>query len=385
MTSGARAKAQRRQSAPEQPSRARRSWLRPTIALVALVAAAGVSTGFVLLTGDAEGGGSGGAKAPEVGPPPTAPAAHYRVVYQVVDTAGPQPATSTDVVEVRQPFESRLEHREGAPPGDEVLSSTVVNARFQFNSSRGEERFATGRIPGPLPQTVSVEALDAAVDAGVAERLGAPSPGLSEPCVGYAYRRAGEILDKADAQDRVEACVTADGIVLREAITLGGRTVRVAEAVEVDRNPSFSAETFLSQRDPSKEPDARLLETEQVVAEGENENSRVDMAAPKGFEIARQVTVNRQLGATSPQVVLFIRGFNRGSELVVTEELLTDTPRAPWAEDEGQPVELGEKRTGRVIHRSGHIEVRVTAGGKFVKVSSARPALALAVARTIQI
>jgi hypothetical protein len=343
-----------------------------------LVVVAGATTAFALLSGD------DAPESPEVDPPATAPAAGYRVVYRVEDTAGPTAAISTDVVAVRQPFESRLEHREGAPPGGTVISSTVVNQRFQFNSSRGEERFATGRIPGPLPQTYSVEALEAAVAAGVAERLG-PGSQLSEPCIRYGYRRAGnEALAKGNDQERVEVCVALDGVPLREQIVLGGRTVRVAEAVEADRKPAFSAETFLSERDPTKEPDARLLETEQVVAEGKSDASQVEVTAPKGFEVARQVTVSRQLGATSAPVALFVRGFTRDNELVVTEELLTPSAQAPWSQDEGQSVDLGEKLTGRVVHHSGYTEVRVAARGRFVKVSSARPALALAVARTIR-
>jgi hypothetical protein len=380
MTSGARAKAQRRQDAPP-PARRRPNWLRPTVLVAVLVVAGGATTAFALL------GGDDAPSAPGVEPPATAPAAHYRVVYRVEDTAGPEPATSTDVVVVRQPFESRLEHRAGPPPGGEVVSSTVVNERFQFNSSRGEERFATGRIPRPLPQTVSVESLEAAVAAGVAERLDRdPSLRLSEPCVRYAYRRAGsdEPLAKGDDQERVEICVTGDGVLMREEIVLGGRTVRVLEAVEVDRDPPISAETFLSQRDPTKEPDARLLETEQVVAEGKSDASRVQLVAPKGFEAARQVTVNRQLGATSAPVALFVRGFTRGGELVVTEELLTPSAQSPWSPDEGRSVDLGENRTGRVVDHTGYTEVRVVAEGKFVKVTSARPALALAVARTIR-
>ncbi|MGH8973313.1 MAG: hypothetical protein ACRD0C_08925 [Acidimicrobiia bacterium] len=381
MTRGAKAKAQRQQGrAPAPVARRGSKMLVPGAALIVVL---GGATAFALLSGDGDDGGGAAPEAPVVAPPATAPAARYQVVYRVEDTAGPAPAISTDVVAVRQPFESRLEHRQGAPPGGEVLSSTVVNQRFQFNSSRGEERFATGRIPGALPQTVSVEALEAAVEAGVAERLG---PGNhSEPCTRYAYRRAGnEPLAKGDTQEKVEACITADGILVREEIVLGGRTVRVAEATDVDRDPPFTAETFLSERDPTKEPDARLLETEQVVAEGRSDASRIQLAAPEGFEVARQVTVNRQLGPNSPPVSLFVRAFTRRAELVVTEELLTPSAQSPWAADEGRPVELGANRRGRVVDRSGSTEVRVTAGGKFVKVVSPRPALALAVARTIQ-
>lgn len=356
--------------------------------LIGLVlVAVAVPTGWALLSGDGDGDGNGNGSelpsAPTVDPRAMLPAESFRVVYRLDDTAGAEPQTQTDVLAVRRPFEARLEHRQGPPPGGEVVSSTVINRRFQFYTSRGEERFATGRIPGSLPQVFSVEALEAAVAAGVAERLEGKTVG-GEPCVRYRYRRAGgEPLTRATDQERVEVCITGDGILLREVVVIEGRQVRVSEAVEVDRSPAFGAETFLTERNPSEEPGARLLETEQVVAEGSSDTSRVALAVPQGFEVARQVTVQRQLGPGSPPVALLVQAATRGVELVVTEELLTPSANAPWSGEEGAPVDLGEGRTGRVVYYGSSAEVRVTAGGRYVTVSSPRPELALAVARTV--
>lgn len=349
-----------------------------------VVVAVGVPTGWALLAdGDGNGNGLEVPPAPTVDPPAVMPAVSFRVVYRIDDTAGSEPQTQTDVLAVRRPFEARLEHREGRPPGGEVVSSTVINQRFQFYTSRGEERFATGRIPGSLPQVFSVEALEEAAAAGMAERLGEASVS-GEECVRYRYRQAGaEPLARANDQERVEACVTEDGILVQEVVVIDGRQVRVSEAVEVDRRPAFGAETFLTERNPAEEPGARLLETEQVVAEGASDASRVALAVPEGFEVARQVTVQRQLGPGSPPVALFVQGSTRGVELVVTEELLTPSADAPWSGEDGAAVDLGEGRTGRVVYYGSSTEVRVAVGGRFVTVSSPRPELALAVARTV--
>ena len=354
------------------------------VGAVVVVVAAGVVAGLVALTGNTEGDGAGAPAGPIVDPPRVAAAASYRVAYRVDDTAGLEPLIATDVIDVRQPFDFRLEHREGAPPGGEVSSSTVLNHRFEFNFVRGAEAFVTDRVAGPLVQTFSVEALEAGVEAGTAERLGQETM-LSELCVVYRYRRSGnDPLAKGDGQERVEACVTPDGVLLREQTVVGGRRVRVAEAVEVNRNPSFSSETFLDRRNPAEETGARYLQTEQPVAEGKNDDSRISLAAPKGFTVARQATVTRQPGPGAAPVAVFVRSFTRGTELVVIEEQLSPRAAPPWGGDEGQPVELGQNRKGRVVHRPSYSEVRVTASGTFVKITSPRPALALAVARTVR-
>ena len=65
--------------------------------------------------------------------------------------------------------------------------------------------------------------------------------------------------------------MTTDGVPLREAITLRSKLVRVAEAVQVDRNPPVTPDTFQTARDPGTEGDKALLETEQQVTEGQAE------------------------------------------------------------------------------------------------------------------
>jgi len=328
--------------------------------------------------------GSGAPKPPAVAPPGAPRAEAFRVVYRVEDTAGPQPMTSTDVIQVGEPWNGLLEHRDGPPPGGAVLSATVQNERFTFNTAQGSTGFATRRIPGILSQAPSPEALAAAAGAGLVERSGDATV-AGEACTRWTYKASNEVLARGTAEEHTESCVTADGVPLREAITLQGRLVRVAEAVQVDRHPPVTAETFQSQRDPSHEGNG-LLESDQLVEEGPRSGKAiVKVTVPKGFAPARQVTVNRQAGENSPPITLYVQGFAAGADLVTTEQVTTPG-NPPWPADQGQPVDLGTKKlSGRIAYRVGWAEVRVMVDGSTaVRVSSPRPALAIAVAKTLR-
>jgi hypothetical protein len=329
-------------------------------------------------------GGSKTPSAPKVAAPAVARAAAFRVVYRVDDTAGPEPQVSTDVIQVAEPWNGLLEHRDGPPPGTTVLSATVQNQRFTFNTSQGSTGFATRRIPGALTTAPSPEVLEAAAAAGLIERSGDGTV-AGQPCTRWTYKAANQVLARGTADAHVEACVTGDGVPLREAITLRGRLVRVSEAVQVDRNPPVTPDTFQSGRDPGNEGDRALLETEQQVTEGRRTGKAiVQLAAPAGFRVSRQVTVNRQAGENSPPITLYVQAFEQGSDLVTTEQVTTPGS-PPWSADEGQVVDLGGKRTGRIVYRTGWVEVRVAVGDKSVRVTSPRPALALAVAKTLKV
>ncbi len=327
-------------------------------------------------------GGSGGAPAPEVSAPAVPSAAAFRVVYRVDDTAGPSPQVFTDVVQVARPWNGRLDHLDGPPPGGATLSSTVQNQRFTFNTAQGSTGFATRRVPGTLATAPSPEAFEAAAAAGLVDRLG-ESRVANEACTRWAFRSASRILAKPTAEEGVEACVTPDGIALREAISLRGKVVRVAEAVQVDRNPPVTAETFQTQVDPGNGAGPALLESEQLVTEGPQTGEEiVRVTAPSGFQASRQVTVNRQAGPGSPPIGLYVQGFEQGPDLFTTEQVTTPGS-PPWPATEGEVVDLGDDRRGRIVYRSSWAEVRLSVDGKAVRVSSARPALALAVAKTL--
>jgi hypothetical protein len=353
---------------------------------VAVVAAAGVAAGWSLMA-DGEGPK---VRPPVVASPAVPPPFGYRVVYRVEDT-GSDPAVSggavsTDVLQVRRPAEARLEHRDGPPPGGEVLSSTVVNERFLFSTLPGSESFSLRRVPAPLSQAPSPEALEAAVAAGVAERVVGGVTVAGELCDRYVYRDAGDVpLAPPQPGRHVETCVTPDGLTLREAVTVDGRQVRVAEAVSVDRRPPSTDSTFFSGRDPSRESTGNLRETESRVVEGRPPEKApvVGVAVPDGFRPFRDVTVNPSKSGASSPLAGFVRSWARGTELVVVEQELVPSPSSPWS-GQGQRVDLGGGRSGEVVYRASAVEVRVAIDGRWVRVSSPSPRLALAVAGTLR-
>jgi hypothetical protein len=329
-------------------------------------------------------GSGGGPKPPAVAAPAVPRALSFRVVYRVEDTAGPQQMIATDVVQVGEPWSGLLEHRDGPPPGGAVLSATIQNQRFTFNTSQGSVGFSTRRIPGALNQAPSPESLQAAAAAGLVERIGDATV-AGEPCTNWTFKASNEVLAKGTAEEHTESCITADGVPLREAITLQGKLVRVAEAVQVDRHPPVTPDTFQSQRDPSKEGNG-LLESDQLVDEGAKTGKTiVKVTPPVGFNVTRQVSVTRQAGENSAPVASYVQGFESGADLVTTEQVTTPG-NPPWSAGEGQPVDLGsEQLSGRIVYRLGWAEVRVTVGGSTsVRVSSPRPALALAVAKALR-
>ncbi|HEV7863898.1 MAG TPA: hypothetical protein VGR20_14395 [Acidimicrobiia bacterium] len=330
--------------------------------------------------------GAGLPSAPKVAAAAVPRAAAFRVVYRVEDTAGQEARISTDVIQVAEPWNGLLEHRDGPPPGGTVLSATVQNQLFTLNTAQGSSGFATRRIPGALTTAPSPEALEAAAAAGLIDQSPVEGRVAGEPCTQWTYKSPNAVLAKGTAEENVESCITGDGVPLREAITLRGRLVRVAEAVHVDRNPPVTGDTFQSSRDPGNEGEkGALLESEQQVTEGRRTGKTiVALNVPEGFKVSRQVTVNRQPGENAPPTSLYVQAFEQGTDLVTTEQVTTPGS-PPWSAEEGQVVDLGGKRTGRIVYRAGWAEVRVTVDGKSVRVSSPRPAVALAVAKTLKV
>ncbi|HVW33641.1 MAG TPA: hypothetical protein VHL53_13970, partial [Acidimicrobiia bacterium] len=288
----------------------------------------------------------------------------------------------TDVIQVAEPWDSLLEHRDGPPPGGAVLASTTQNERFVLNAAQTSTGYATRRIPGALTTAPSPEVLEAAAAGGLAEKVGETTvAGL--PCTQWTYKAPNENLALGGPDQKVEACITADGIPLREAITLQGRVVRVAEAVSVDRNPPVTPQTFGTDRDPSKDGAPGLLESDQLITEGARTGRDiVAVTAPEGFKVSRQVTVNRQAGENSAPVASYVQGFVSGGDLFATEQMLT--PGAPaWSPDEGQAVDLGAKRQGKIVFRTGWAEVRLSVGGTYCRVIAPRPSVAVTVAKAL--
>ena len=334
--------------------------------------------GIVVLSGD-------GAKTAAVADRKLAgpgPAAAFRVVYRVDDRAGPEARSQTDVVLIRRPFEARIEHREGPPPGGPLLSGSLMDARSTSSlAADGSVKLHSDRAPGPLLGSFAVSALQDGVRAGVAESAGDASV-AGEPCSRFAYRLSGtEPLAPPTERERVEVCVTADGILLSETVRLEGRVVRSAEAVEIDRSPAIPAGAFDGRRGgrSGAAGDGLLSATEVRDGPPPPDFAVASLTAPPGFRPGRQATEIRRLGPDGPPRVGYVESFVAGTEVVTVEQLLL-VPGPAWPEAEGLPVDVGPGRSGRIVYRPGWVELRTTAAGHPVRVTAPTGALALAVA-----
>jgi hypothetical protein len=273
----------------------------------------------------------------------------------------------------------RVEHRDGAPPGGAVVSGSVVNRTERVTLPEGFKAFATPLTLALEPQVFSRPALSAAVAAGVAEERGGRSV-LGQRCTTYLYRHSGsEALRPGDAQEHVESCVTPDGIMLREAVSVAGRQVRVAEATAVDRAPRFGPDEFATPGEIA----ATVSATERVT-EGRPSGAALHATAPAGLRRDRQLTDARQEG-DAPLMPFYLDSFTGGGEFAVVQQLmLRQTAISPWSADGGSRVALGDGRSGDVLYHTGFVEVQTTVGGFPVRVLASRLELALRMAGTLR-
>jgi hypothetical protein len=354
--------------------------MRRLVAAAVVVVASAVA-GIVVLSGD---GAKTAAVAGRQLPGPW-PAAAFRVVYRVDDRAGPEARSQTDVVLVRRPFEARIEHRDGPPPGGPLLSGSLMDPRSTSSlAADGSATLRSDRAPGPLLGSFALSALQDGVLAGVAESLGNGSV-AGQPCSRFAYRLSGtEPLARPTEVERVEVCVTADSILLSETVRLEGRVVRSAEAVEIDRSPAIPAGAFDGRRDQRAGVAGDGLVSATEVRDGPPppDFAVASLTAPAGFRPGRRATEIRRLGPDGPPRIAYGESFVAGAEVVTVEQLLL-VPGPAWPEAEGLPVDIGHGRSGRIVYRPGWVELRTTAAGHPIRVTAPTGTLAVAIARAL--
>lgn len=306
-----------------------------------------------------------------------------RVVYRREDTSGPQPQTTTETLHVRRPTEARLEIRNGAPPGAEVMRTTVVNREYRYELDGETVTSATRRVPGVPAQIVSATAMFDAAEAGVIERLGEGTV-AGEACGRYAYRQASAAgsgstvgrapLQPATPRDRTESCVTPDGILVRRATTTAGKPTEVLEAVEVERDPEQAGNLFLTGVVP--DPGVVTVSDDGVTITPESDAvPEIPLVAGsfEGFEAAPKMALSRVVPAGGIQIS-YLQWFSRDDEVLVVERLASARQALPWPAEEGLPVDIPGAASARLVFFPGYVELRVT--------SSAGPAPALVRADT---
>lgn len=308
----------------------------------------------------------------DAAPPPPAPGQeivpNYRVVYEVRETAGDEPLVTTEIVEVRRPFDARVETWTGGPPGGDLLSVTVTNrSHFWHFQQGGEVELGVRRQPGPAHRDASLAVLRQAAGDGMAEE-GRRASVAGLPCTRFVYHEPRPSpVEAATADDRVESCVSGDGVVLREVWTLMGRVVLTREAVQVDTDLDLPDSRFLADRepDPSRPSEvASALERAQVVREDVSPEFPVlQPQLPEGFSPDRQAMLfDAGGGGLGPRQAYF-QSFVRGMELVVVEQGRTESGTPPWSGSEGRTVDLDGFAAGRLVYFPDHVEVRAEIDG----------------------
>jgi len=365
-----------RESKPAVPPPEPRSGLR-IAGLAATVLLVGLSSLAFLLWYGAQGD----AAVPEPGPPAVAPASTFRVVYRVDDMAGPQPQVESDVITVRRPLDVRIEHWTGPQPGGTLTSGNIVDGHSDITLPDNARAYATPLTVAFTAEVYSADALAAAADAGKAEVLGEEAV-LGQSCTRYSYRHSGtEALAKGNGQDHVVSCVTRDGIMLREAVTVSGREVRRAVAVQLERTLPAPATYFAV---GAGEPSADVQATRRVIEGRPSGQQLAEAPAPRGFHVDRRLTDSRQ-EIDGPLLPFYLESFVAGGESVISEQYLYRTQASPpWSSDGGSPVPLGPGRSGQVLYHTGAVEVQTTVDGFPVRVLAPRADLALYVASTLR-
>lgn len=330
--------------------------------------------------------GHGGSSAADVPPPPaTEPAQAYTVTYRVDDSAGPQVRHETDYLAVQRPYDVRLEHRDGPPPGGTVLSGSIVTHTDSVTLGGSADGFTTPHAPEILPGLLSRSALDSSVDAGKAQSRG-DSTIVGERCTHYVYNEFGsEPIGSSDSQAIVDSCVTPDSIVLREVIHFAGKLVRSSEAVALDRSPRFGPDAFR----PAKviTPDSPEQISDEIIS-GPPRGTEKALAVqvPGGFHLDVAANIGHQLGPDAPPVLYYTQSFvGAGGEQIIVDQPQDDSGESPWTGHGGFKIDIGNGQPSEILYHAGYIEIDTRVGGLPVRVMAPRSDLAIYVARQLRL
>lgn len=300
----------------------------------------------------------------------------YRVVYRVT---APASHASVETLEVRRPYGGRIEL---ARDGDVQSGRVTSRTHFWQLDDDGDLRFGVVRAPGGPARDASLPALRDAVRAGHADAIGSDRV-LHRRCTWFAYRDPAPDPMYAPTNDaRVESCVDAAGIVLREVWTLDGEPARVLEAVEVDVDAP-SRTRFLEGRDPKTEkvtqPEgAEFLETNTVVRDvaAGRIGSPFAFEPPSGWERDRVALVGSTAGSGSRPTQYLSRTYLRDRQLVVVDTASGAEFTPPWDRGEGTRIDIGTGE-GRVVFYADRVEVRLLSRLGFARVAAPSRALAI--------
>lgn len=268
--------------------------------------------------------------------------AQYRIVYRLEQGGGGGEGdvrVLTDVVDVKRPFESRLETRQGPPPGGALLSVQV--GRLGHIETRGRNRstatFAT--FPGVAPSDVRVSDIaEDLVEQGLAERREQRTV-AGRRCL--VYRTSGPLsaksLRRPSAQEYADNCLDQQGLVLEELYVVDGRPLSRRVATTVDTAPTFATGTFRTEAVtiPVDKGGGSVREVEPDSApEGDDPFWQL-AAPPAGFEQVGRYSV------VPPQADNFSDPLRRKFIVATVSDVYVDGPKLIVV-DQGSTLEGGE-------------------------------------------
>ena len=303
----------------------------------------------------------------------------YRVVYRVTDPSTDAERSATEVVEVRRPYGGRIETKAN---GRTTTGRITSREHFWQLDAEGELRFGVLRPPGGPARDASLAALRDAASAGLVDAAGHDVV-IGRTCGWFAYRDPSpKPLRPPTRSSRVESCVDADGVVLREVWTLDGEPARILEAIELETSTP-KKKRFMEGKDPASTKvttpkAAEFVETQTLVRDviGGQVQTPFSFKAPKGWKRDRVALVGVKIGQARPTQFLS-QSFLRRDELVVLETGSGPQFSPPWPTDEGTTTAIGVGE-GRLVYGIDRVEVRVLSAIGYARVIAPSQALALA-------
>ena len=311
----------------------------------------------------------------------------YRVVYRLEDRTTRPSRFATEILEVRRPYDGRIETHAGTTTLGPITTGQVTNRTdFWQLYEGGDLQFGVHRMPGGPIRDASYAVLREAASKGLAVALGAGSV-LGRPCTWFAFANpTPNRLVRPSSESRVESCIDASGIMLLEIWSVRGVVARIIEATSVvAKRPA--RRDFLYDKDPLKEkvrqPDAvKLLRQQFVVDDNAEVKSPIQVHAPRGWRLDRRAVASQSTGSTATQVVA--ETYLRGKELVVIERGVHPSLRPTWPVDEGEPIDLGRLGDGRVVYFLDRVELRLVGGIGIVRIGAPSLRVALSFARGLR-
>jgi hypothetical protein len=307
----------------------------------------------------------------------------YVVIYRV-DSGG---STSEQTISVRRPFDGRV------VSGDSVSVSSFARLLL---SGQGSQGGVLAQPPAPPFGDVRFDvALADGLERGFVERLDTTA------IAGRRCQRYRTALPPGSAHlqllvkggDSVVSCVDADGLVLEERTTAGGKVIRRQTASSVRVDVRIADSTFATSGEPTPVFQGGGS-VRRLTNDSRTPGDFWDLAsAPSGFvHRGRYAVVPPQPGGFQPghegeRIAGVIDVYTRGADVLLVDRGGSVGGGAPYvAEPVATDVDLGDLGRGELLLGLLANEVRVRQpGGHYVRVSgTVKPKVLVDVARAMR-